>query len=162
MRRQLNEFIERHGIEHFTGDETLQLLRLGETAPVPPLRMWDNIIPALRLAEEIRELVGHPLVVGNGYRPRALNKRAGGARNSQHIKYRALDLDLPGDYASIQPFQQALYAAAAQVFLAHPDMKIGFGTYRRHGGNRVHIDAGGRWRRAAWGPGVKDLLKEHR
>ncbi len=158
----LNEFIQFHGIEHFTGDETLQLLRLGETAPVPPKSMWQNILPALRLAEEIRELVGHPLVVGNGYRPRALNKRAGGARNSQHIYYRALDLDLPRSLAGLRQYQSTLYAAVATVFLRHPNMKIGFGIYRRNAGNRVHIDAGGRWRRAAWGPGVKDLLKEHR
>lgn len=156
----LNQFLIGEGIEHFTGLETLKLRRMGITAPVPPVGWWPRIIPALRIAERIREELGHSLIIGNGYRPKDLNKRVGGAKNSQHLWYRALDLDLPNSHRS-KAEKYALYEAAAVAYniLGH-EYKMGFGIYSAKRGTRVHIDCG--WKRRCWGGDgkkwVRDLL----
>lgn len=161
---RLNEHFALEGIQHFTGYETLQLLRLSETAPIPPEYMWPGMVHTLSLAEAIRNEYGSSLVIANGYRPRELNDRVGGARNSQHIQYRALDLQLPRNAISDRDSQEQLYRAAAVVFLRYPKMAIGLGVYRRHRGPRVHIDVG--FRRRVWGgkrkAWVRELLDENR
>lgn len=158
---QLQTFIEDHGILHFTAPELLRMRRLKQTVPVPDEPWWPRIIPALRLAEKIRAKVGHGLVVGNGYRPEPYNSRAGGTKRSQHIYFRALDLDLPKDYRSREE-QEAFYAATCEVFLEFGDeYKMGLGLYRPWRGTRVHIDAGHKkryWKRKY----VKPLLESMR
>ena len=51
-----------------------------------------------RLAEtmdEVRELLGHPIIITSGYRSFELNKAIGGAPNSDHIKGLAADFICP-------------------------------------------------------------------
>lgn len=50
---------------------------------------------AVRLAKvwgPVREKFGSPIVITSGYRPPIVNKAIGGARNSQHLYFRALDM----------------------------------------------------------------------
>jgi uncharacterized protein YcbK (DUF882 family) len=161
MLDELQEFIEGHGVRHFTAKEILRLRRLGEDESCPPRDMWPNIIPAIKLAEILREKLGHPLVVGNGYRSKATNKRVGGARRSQHMFFRALDLDLPKSHSS-REHQEAFYQAACELWLRCGDgYKMGLGLYRPWRGSRVHIDAGYRkryWKRKY----VKPILESMR
>jgi len=140
----LDDYLERVGIVHFTGREVRTLRRLGHIARPPSSELWPRIIPALALAEELREQMGCPLIVGNGYRPRALNRRVGGSRNSQHIHFRALDLDLPSEQAHRgREFQEC----AAALWLNHGEqLRMGLGFYYRR--TRVHIDCG--FRRRYW------------
>ena len=58
---------------------------------------------ALRLAvefERIRARCGLPLVVASGYRTPEHNRRVGGARYSQHVEGRALDLKPPKNWTA--------------------------------------------------------------
>ena len=144
--KTLDEFLRAQGIVHFTAAETRQLLRLGVTAPEPPAHVWQNIVGALQLAEEMRALLGHPLIIANGYRPWRLNILADGAPNSQHIHYRALDLQLPKGYCGVKARREDLVIAAELVFAEFADWPIGLGVYGR---DRVHIDVG--FRRRRWG-----------
>lgn len=105
-----------------------------------------------------------PLNVGNGYRDRDLNKKVGGAKNSQHLHFRALDLDLLPKRAT-RKTQERLYKVAAEMYLEYGvDYQIGLGIYRPIKGTRIHIDCG--WRQRIWGgPGkrwVRALLRENR
>ena len=45
--------------------------------------------------ERIRAAGGRPIVIGSAYRTPAYNRRVGGARKSQHMEGRALDLYPP-------------------------------------------------------------------
>jgi uncharacterized protein YcbK (DUF882 family) len=45
--------------------------------------------------EHVRAVVGRPLVVLSAYRTEAHNRRVGGAKHSQHVEGRALDLRPP-------------------------------------------------------------------
>lgn len=161
---ELDGYIRGEGIEHFSAKEVLTLRRLGVVAPVPPSNMWPRIIPALQLADALRKELDHPLIIGNGYRPKELNRRAGGSRRSQHIYFRAVDIDLPSSHDSVVE-QERFYRAAGRLFLEHGHlMKIGFGLYRANRGTRVHLDCG--YRRRFWGGKrgrwVRDLLAEMR
>lgn len=48
-----------------------------------------------RAFEHIRSVVGKPLVILSAYRTAEHNRRVGGAKNSQHVEGRALDLKPP-------------------------------------------------------------------
>jgi uncharacterized protein YcbK (DUF882 family) len=110
-----------------------------------------NIIPTLWIAEEMRAEIG-PLLIGNGYRPKDLNKKVGGAKFSTHIDFRALDLDLPNIHDV--GLRRTFYDLAGHMYVVHGTaLKMGVGFYAPHGGTRVHVDTGRGWGRpACWEP----------
>jgi uncharacterized protein YcbK (DUF882 family) len=95
MIREFQSFLDRNQIEHFTAREVLFLgasnswLKLN-TVPDPSL--WPNILPALAAADELRRRLAKPIQILSAYRNPAYNRAIGGARNSQHAQFRALDL----------------------------------------------------------------------
>ena len=95
MNSEFQTFLDRNGIEFFTAREVLYLgasnawLKLN--APPEPT-LWPNILPALSAADEIRRRLGKPLQILSAFRNAAYNRAIGGARNSQHTKFTALDL----------------------------------------------------------------------
>ena len=108
---------------------------------------------ARRLAtvfEAIRHACGdHPLRVLSGYRTPAHNRAVGGARNSQHVQGRAIDLAPPRGW-SVKRFHAVVRAVASE------DPRIGAVGYYRWG---VHVDIRARrkGRLVAWsavGPGT--------
>lgn len=132
------------GIEHFSAKEVCQMRRAKNAIAIPPRKFWERIIPALLLAEEIRSLIECPLQVGNGYRPRDYNKAVGGSMFSQHIQFRALDLDL-SKWRGIEGIvlQETFYETACEIFLSRgKELKMGLGLYRHNRGTRIHIDTG--------------------
>ena len=154
----LQDYITSFGIEHFGARELLRLRKAGITAPEPPRSLWPRIIPTLQLSELLRASLGHPLVVGNAYRPPHLNAQVGGAKNSQHIHFSAMDIDLPSAHKSREE-RDALYREAGLLFLRYGDaLEMGFGLYARTRGTRIHIDTGSRkryWKREY----VEELLE---
>ena len=95
MTSDFQQFLDRNGIGHFTAKEVLFLgnsnswLKLN-TVPDPTL--WPNILPALAAADELRRRLGKPIQILSAFRNAAYNRAIGGARNSQHTKFTALDL----------------------------------------------------------------------
>jgi len=52
----------------------------------------DRAVELARAFERVRELCGFPLIVNSAYRTPAYNRYVGGAKASQHVQGRALDL----------------------------------------------------------------------
>jgi len=50
-----------------------------------------NLQELLRRLNMFRQMYGRPMVVTSGYRPAALNKQVGGAKNSAHMTCEACD-----------------------------------------------------------------------
>jgi hypothetical protein len=97
--------------------------------------------------EALRAVVGLPLVILSAYRTSAHNKKVGGAKNSQHVQGRALDIRPPKGWTV-----HDLAAAAQDIPGIH-----GVGIYPTQG--FVHIDVrpplpGGRV--AVWRDGGDD------
>lgn len=88
--------------------------------------------------EALRAAVGLPLVVLSAYRTPAHNRAVGGARDSQHVQGRALDLLPPKGWTVLQ-----LAAVARRI----PQVR-GLGIYQAHG--FVHIDVRPSDRIAVW------------
>src|SRR5690554_3574024 len=57
----------------------------------PPRDLWKNIIPTARVIDEFRRRIGSPIIITNAYRSPAYNEAVGGARNSLHVQFKALD-----------------------------------------------------------------------
>lgn len=82
--------------------------------------------------ERIRAACGNkPIVVGSAYRTEAHNRRVGGARNSQHVEGRALDL-YPPKGMSVERF----FSIVREIALTNTSQIYGLGRYPTF----VHID----------------------
>lgn len=139
----LDKYLHRMGGRHFSAHELTRLPKWRRN--VEPIREdWPNIIPALRLAEILRyELGGNPLLTQSGYRPRRYNKSIGGARNSQHVHFRALYLSLDTEQAGDEAQRRRLYEVAARLFSRYgAELKMGLGFYAPKRGTTVSIDTG--------------------
>ena len=70
--------------------------RRGVTNSVPPQRLWKNIVPTLRIVDDLRESFGKPCTILSSYRSPDYNKAVGGVGLSQHMEFRALDISFDG------------------------------------------------------------------
>ena len=61
----------------------------------PSAEVIENLREACRRADEVRELLGHPVVVLSGYRSPKLNAVIGGSKTSSHMQGEALDMICP-------------------------------------------------------------------
>lgn len=88
------------GIRHFTAMELLTrgASNRNPSSPAyllntsPPMAMEANILPTVAIADEIRDEFGSALLVLSAYRSGEYNRAIGGAADSFHRKFRALDL----------------------------------------------------------------------
>ena len=87
--------------------------------------------------QELRFLVGKPILINSGYRCPKHNKAIGGAKNSQHILGTAADIVIPG----LDVEQMFSYAK-----LIEPFEKGGIGIYPDQ--KFIHVDV--RRRQARW------------
>ena len=92
----LDAYLDAHVITHFASFEICPRY-------LAPLYSWPYIVPTLRYAEMLREEFG-PVSVSSGYRNLWHNAEEGGAENSLHLAFNALDLSCrrgnPGDWWS--------------------------------------------------------------
>jgi hypothetical protein len=61
-----------------------------------------NAIQVAKTWGPVREKFGSPIKITSGYRPPAVNSSVGGARNSQHLYFRAIDMiPINGDFKKL-------------------------------------------------------------
>lgn len=97
------------------------------------------------LFEAIRAVCGHqPIAVVSAYRSPSHNRKIGGAKHSQHVQGRALDLRPPKGW-SVARFHQRIRQLAPSL----PDLK-GIGRYASF----VHVDIRPTERLVVWGGGA--------
>jgi N-acetylmuramoyl-L-alanine amidase len=109
--------------------------RKGVKNSPPPQRLWNNIVPALRIVDELRESLGKRCRILSSYRSPAYNKAVGGAPLSQHLDFNALDIAFDG-VSPQQVYDRLLKWRKAGKFTG------GLGLYPSSG--FVHIDTRGR------------------
>lgn len=84
---------------HFSAREFtnyFSAVRKGVQNSPPPKKLWKNVIPTLRIVDDLRESFGVPCRLLSSYRSPAYNRTVGGASQSQHLQFNALDIAFSG------------------------------------------------------------------
>jgi uncharacterized protein YcbK (DUF882 family) len=137
-----NEWFDAQGFRHFGAGEFTGYFareRKGVKNSTPPRQLWKNIVPALRVVDELRASFGKPCRILSSYRSPAYNKAVGGAPLSQHKEFNALDIAFDG-ISPQRVYDRLLEWRRAGKFTG------GLGLYPSSG--FVHIDTRGR--NATW------------
>jgi lysozyme len=89
----------------------------------PPQTLWPKIGPTARILDRARELLGAPIVTLSVYRSPAYNVKIGGAKNSEHMKFTAIDFMVkansgPAEWAGVlrQMRQSGLFKGGIGVY----------------------------------------------
>jgi uncharacterized protein YcbK (DUF882 family) len=131
------DWFNAQGFRHFTASEFESYFvaqRRGVTNSAPPQRLWKNIVPTLRIVDELRESFGKPCTILSSYRSSDYNKAVGGVGLSQHMEFRALDITID-DISPQHVFDRLIEWRLAGNFMG------GLGIYPTSG--FVHIDTRG-------------------
>jgi lysozyme family protein len=99
----------------------------------PPRALWPNVVKLVEVLDELRERLGHPIVLNSVYRGEAYNRSVGGASGSQHKKFCA------GDFRVIGFGRPADWASALRKMRAEKFFQGGIGVYETF----VHVDTRG-------------------
>lgn len=111
-----------------------------EPFAVPPVELHSRIVGTLQILARLNAAANviPSFSIASSYRAPDLNRCAGGASQSAHLRNVALDLDLN----MLTPFEEPATVRKLCMFWrtegAH--LKMGLGVY---GGGRIHIDAAG-------------------
>jgi uncharacterized protein YcbK (DUF882 family) len=92
--QKFQRLLKGEGIKYFSASEVFFLGASNarfKNNSIPPEHMWENILPTLRFLDAVRGRVGR-LRLSSIYRNPAYNRSVGGARNSQHLFFRACDV----------------------------------------------------------------------
>ena len=79
-------------LEEMTVSESAARLGIENTPDAPTI---NNLLRMCTLLEEVRSLVGQPVLISSGYSSQALNTSIGGATNSAHCLGLAADFIVP-------------------------------------------------------------------
>ena len=105
--------------------------REGVKNSLPPQLLWKNIVPTLRIVDDLRESFGKPCTILSSYRSSDYNRTVGGVGLSQHMEFRALDIAFDG-VTPKQVYDRLIEWRKAGKFVG------GLGIYPTSG--FVHID----------------------
>jgi uncharacterized protein YcbK (DUF882 family) len=133
----LQDFLRAHGIRFFSARELTLQARDGVVSQ-PPQSLWNNILPTVRMADEIRTRFGGPVGVTSGYRTAEYNRRVGGSPTSRHMTFHALDLN-PGRGDYFRFFLVVTDVVREWQARGHV---IGIGIYPKNRFIHVDVDAG--------------------
>ncbi len=106
-------------------------VRKGVKNSQPPKKLWKNLVPTLRVVDELRASFGRPCTILSSYRSPDYNRTVGGAALSQHLQFGALDIAFDGVSAR-QVYERLLEWRSQGKFVG------GLGYYPSSG--FVHID----------------------
>ncbi len=93
------QFIKGLGLKHFKAQE-LWVRGSQNSNPdsnafslnaFPPKSLWNNIITPIRVLDQLRSRLDAPIIIVGAYRTNAYNGAIGGANESQHTQFKAID-----------------------------------------------------------------------
>ena len=109
-------------------------VRKGVRNSTPPRALWDNLVPTLRIVDALRGHLGKPCRILSSYRSPDYNRAVGGAPQSQHLQFNALDIAFDG-------VRIGIVYAILQAWRKEGKFTGGLGFYPSSG--FVHIDTRG-------------------
>jgi hypothetical protein len=109
---------------------------------VPAVEVWPRILPALMVLDRYRHVHGKPVASISGFRCAAYNWQIGGAKDSRHMEFKAVDFYPTRSDITIQGKGKFLDYRGFRDFFAHMyrESKDGLGIYDAF----IHLDVGTR------------------
>ena len=87
MLESLKNKLDYYKIINFTIDE----ITMGRI--IPERLLW-NILPTIRVLQELRNKFDKPIIINSTYRSPSYNKLIGGSKNSLHLEFNAIDFTI--------------------------------------------------------------------
>lgn len=128
---ELQEFLDEAGVEFFDADEVTK-----RHAGFPEPDLWPNIVPTLKVLDAVRRSMGTPFTVTSGYRSPEYNRSVGGAPNSLHVQFSAVDIWVRNRTPA--EVKAAILRVLGEEFVSR---FMGVGVYFSNG--FVHVDTRG-------------------
>lgn len=122
----------RQNFRHFQADEISWMFRRvnkGVRNSEPPREIWVNIVPPLRLLDDLRAHLGAAITLNSTYRNLPYNRSVNSGDGSSHVKFNAIDFKVAGHSPS-------KVFAILHAWRAAGKFTGGLGKYP----NFVHID----------------------
>lgn len=95
--------------QHFSLEE-MSVTQVRGVDNTPPSVLWETLRSTAKGMEEVRDLLGQPVLITSGYRSPEVNKVVGGAKNSAHLTGHAADFICPA-FGSPKQVAQAIAAS---------------------------------------------------
>lgn len=94
---EFERFVDGLGLPNFRGSEFTPYwsrTRNGVSNSAPPSPRWNNIVPTLAVLQHFRTDFGSPVHLLSTFRSEEYNRAVGGAKESQHVRFRAIDFSV--------------------------------------------------------------------
>lgn len=94
-----SQWFDRQGFKYFKAHELtwyFSKVRNGVKNQEPPRELWNNIIPTLRILDELRAHFGKPVNINSTYRALPYNRALKSPDGSLHVKFKAVDFTVSG------------------------------------------------------------------
>ena len=127
IKEEFNEWFGKQGFKYFKAHEFTNYFERNLNT-FPPKTKWKNIIPTLRIVDQLRADIGLPIRITSSYRSNAYNKNCGGVVKSQHREFKALDIQCDGAKPS--------YIYSKLLKMRKEGHKISLGKYSTF----IHLD----------------------
>lgn len=137
----LQKVLDENKIKYFTAPEILNASGTKKYDEIDiPADIFYNIIPTIRVLDELREWYGFPIYLNCTYRSPEHNKKVGGAKNSIHMKFNAVDFSVANKNNLKEIYNHLNYQDSVHHFLFLPKPgSMGLGLYDTF----IHIDTRG-------------------
>lgn len=130
----LQSFIDQSGIRYFSAAEVMTphneagALACGLDNLIPPQCIWSNGAALMSILERMRELIAGPIMFRNWYRPTCYNSLVEGAKGSDHLLAKSVDIDFrkPHDRAVAQKF------LCEELWKKNENIQVGIGCNTLH------------------------------
>jgi uncharacterized protein YcbK (DUF882 family) len=135
--------------KHFSMQEILNAGSTDYKLEDIPEDLHQNIVPTIKVLEALREWYGKPIFLNCTFRSVSHNARVGGARNSIHMLFNAVDFTVSLKSDLILLYEQLIKYDSVQTFEFIKPKSMGIGRYPTF----LHLDTRGifnmkssRWR----------------
>lgn len=92
-------WFDRQGFRNFKAHELtwyFSKVRNGVKNIAPGPELWKNIVPTLRVLDDLRDHFGKPLNISSTFRALKYNRAIGSPDGSLHVKFKAVDFTIAG------------------------------------------------------------------
>jgi uncharacterized protein YcbK (DUF882 family) len=92
-------WFNRQGFKHFKAHELTWMfsrVNKGVKNSEPDRNLWMNIVPTIKILDDLREHLGKSITLTSSFRNLAYNRSVGSPDGSMHVQFKAVDFKVAG------------------------------------------------------------------